>query len=375
MIEPAGASDHAHGMPLSSAWLAKASLLVPIDDASRAGTLNVVVGGRSRRFVLPITLTPFASVRPCSARCVFCSETLVPSDATLLSAALRPSGGYFAAFASALVELRSLPMGISLSGLEATDHVPWLFTVLDSLAAHEAAGGRLTQKILYSNGAGLADADEAESLVQRLVRFGLTRAELSRHHDHAESNQRIMRFREGVSVERQQVFEQVVAALMGRIHVRLVCVVQHGGVDSLAGVRRYLDWARDLGVSDVVFRELSRLGDRYRPNATFARIASTRIPIEAFLQEVWPDAGSLAAGFALAGGKQGYYYWNLRLRYRDAMDVTFETSDYVVMKRRHHSPEIYKLVFHGNGALCGDWDPAKDVLLAGEPLWPDGVSE
>jgi hypothetical protein len=204
------------------------------------------------------------------------------------------------------------------------------------------------------------------------VQVGLTRVELSRHHECPDPNHRIMRFRAGVHVQRQQPFEQVMARLRGRLHVRLVCVVQRGGVDTLEGVRRYLDWACDLGVSDVVFRELSRLGDCYQPNPTFTKIEQTRVPIERLLQEVWPDATATAPGFSLIGGKQGYYYWNLRLRYRDAMDVTFETSDYAVMKRCHQSNETFKLVFHGNGALCGDWDPAKDVLIPGGPLRPDG---
>ncbi len=42
----------------------------------------------------PITFTPFASARPCSARCVFCSETLVHRAVRLLSASLRPQPDY-----------------------------------------------------------------------------------------------------------------------------------------------------------------------------------------------------------------------------------------------------------------------------------------
>ena len=350
-------------VPLASSWLEEAALRVPIDDAATGGHLDLVVGGQSRRFVLPITLTPFASVAPCSARCVFCSETLIPVDATELSASLRPRADYVQAFRAALAQLRPLPMGISLSGLEATDNVPWLSSVLDCLTAHESGGGKLLEKVLYSNGAGLASPDDGQTLIDRLVRFGLDRVELSRHHEEAEANQHIMRFRDEVLVRRQQAFEQVIADVRDKLHLRLVCVVQREGVDALERVRRYLDWARDHGITDVVFRELSRLGDSYRPNPTFARIQATRVRIDDLLQAVWPAARTASPDFVLTGGKQGYYYWNLRFRYRDAMDVTFETSDYDVMKRRHHSSAIYKLVFHANGALCGDWDPTKDILI------------
>ena len=47
----------------------------------------------------------------------------------------------------------------------------------------------------------------------------------------------------------------------------------------------------------------------------------------------------------------------------NAVDVTFETSDYTTMKDRHASGVVHKLVFHANGNLCGDWDPGTRVLL------------
>ena len=51
------------------------------------------------------------------------------------------------------------------------------------------------------------------------------------------------------------------------------------------------------------------------------------------------------------------------MRWRDAVDVTFETSDYTEMKARHALDVIHKLIFHANGKLCADWDPNTRVLL------------
>src|SRR6478736_5988140 len=73
------------------------------------------IGGVVRRVAQPVTFTPFASAQACSARCVFCSETLVHRDARVLSASLRPAGDYHAGLRRALHELRGLPIGISLS--------------------------------------------------------------------------------------------------------------------------------------------------------------------------------------------------------------------------------------------------------------------
>ena len=59
----------------------------------------------------------------------------------------------------------------------------------------------------------------------------------------------------------------------------------------------------------------------------------------------------------------GYYYWGLRTKYKNNVDVTFESSDYEAMKSRHRSKVIHKLVFHANGNLTADWDPDREIIL------------
>lgn len=321
------------------------------------------VEGRPCSVALPVTFTPFASAQPCSARCVFCSETLRPHGAGRLSASLRPGPRYLDGLARALAALRGLPLGISLSGLESTDVPEWLLGVLDVLEAHEQhPEGRVVDKVLYSNAAGLCAGTSGDVLLPRLARYGLTRAELSRHHPDAARNQGIMRFRPEQPVARQEVFEEAVRATLARVPVRLVCIVQRTGVATPADVGAYLDWAVGrLGVTDVVFREFSRLHGLYQPNATWRTIERDRIPIEALLPPLPPDGP--ASDFEPLAVTQGYYYWNLRLRWRGRCTVTFETSDYQDMKARHRSDVIHKFVFHANGNLCADWDPEREVLL------------
>ena len=324
---------------------------------------HAVIGGQSRAFALPVTFTPFASVRPCSARCVFCSETLVHKRARILSAQLRPGPGYFAGLAGALDALGGVPMGISLSGLEATDDAPWLLRVLETIAVHEANGGTLEEKVLYSNGNGLARGTSGGRLLPALARFGLTRIEMSRHHWRQAVNQDIMRFREGEIIRDQAVFEETLGDALEWVPVRLVCILQASGVSSLGDVRNYLAWARDLGVNTVIFRELSRLGDLYRPNRTWRTIEKQRVVLEEVLDHVWPSGSPPAEGFEPEAMTAGYYYWNLGFRYQGKMKVIFETSDYTEMKARHQKGVVHKLVFHANGNLCGDWDPEQEVLL------------
>ena len=189
------------------------------------------LGGRKWAVALPVTFTPFASAQPCSARCVFCSETLWPRDSQRLAASLRPAPRYHEGLAQALAALRGLPLGLSLSGLESTDVPEWLLRVLDVLEAHERhPEGRVEEKVLYSNAAGLSGETSGAVLLPRLARFGLTRVEISRPFHEASRNDGIMRFRPGQPIARQEVFEETVRTARRHVPVRLVCIAQRSGV-------------------------------------------------------------------------------------------------------------------------------------------------
>ncbi|MFK8001274.1 MAG: hypothetical protein AB8H86_16890 [Polyangiales bacterium] len=312
----------------------------------------VHVEGFARPFSPALTFTPFASVRPCSGRCIFCSETLQHRQQKRMSASLRPGPRYFHQLQCALHDLRILPMGLSLSGLEQTDDADFFEGIMDSIVAHRQSGGCIRDVVLYSNGAGLARSTTGARLVPRLAE--VTRVELSRHSNLQSRNDAIMRFRPEVSVAKQAAFEEVVRDAHAFAHVRLVCVVQHGGVDDARTLMSYLRWAANLGVKDVVFRELSRLGDTYRANRTLRLVEERRVGIEGLFEGVHQE-------LELHHVVDGYYYWNVACAFED-MRVTFEVADYIQMKKEHASDVVQKLVFHADGTLGADWDPDREVL-------------
>lgn len=129
------------------------------------------INSSTYRFTQPLTLTPYASARACSARCRFCSENLrdgsVPAN---VASSLRPGADYFHALRRALAVLKGLPLSYSLSGLESTDDPQWLLTLLETLSSADP-GPIVGESVLYSNGAGLAT--DAERLVPALVSGGV----------------------------------------------------------------------------------------------------------------------------------------------------------------------------------------------------------
>ncbi|QSI32494.1 hypothetical protein GNX71_24095 [Variovorax sp. RKNM96] len=319
------------------------------------------IGGVERRFAQPITFTPYASVQPCSARCSFCSENLRKSDGGTPASRLRPAPDYFDGLSRALRALRGVPLSWSLSGLETSDDADWMLRLLHMLTASESDGPVVEDRVLYTNGAGFA-APQGEVLRRALQGFELSWLELSRHHHDGAINQSIMRFRPEVTIGDQAVFERTARQLADAVPLRLVCILQRGGVAQSQDVAAYLSWARQCGAGTVVFREFSRLDDAYRDNATARYLRAERVSMDALLAACLDDP-EVSRGWTLESLTEGYYFWNLRLCTASGLNVIFESADYGAMHERHATGDIYKLVYFANGQLCAGWEPGHDVLL------------
>lgn len=355
-----------HITPLDSALLPQLQQLFrqtllrapPRDDASR--WYAHTIAGRPYRFAQPLTFTPYASARPCSARCRFCSETLHASDDSgARAAALRPGSQYFASLSRALRALQGVPLAYSLSGLESTDDPDWLCQLLATLHAADAAGPQVEGAVLYTNGAGLVR--DGARLLPALERFGLSWVEWSRHHDAAAPNDRIMRFRSGERVAQQADAEGAIQATNAVVPVKLVCVVQQGGIANADDAWRYIAWARALGVRTVIFREFSALPTTYQANVTRRYVDAQRVRIDDLLAQCLASP-RFRHTFEPEVLTQGYYFWNARWRDARGTSVVFERSDYDALHACEQTGWVYKLVFHANEHLCAGWQPDQHVL-------------
>jgi hypothetical protein len=329
----------------------------PLDDSSR--WLTQRIGEHTYRVAQPITFTPYAASTPCSARCRFCSENLRSIEGGVAASLLRPQPDYFDSLRGALQQLRGLPLSYSLSGLETTDDQAWCIAMLQTLDEAARSGVPVAERVLYSNGAGFARAG-GDDLIDAFVDFGLSWLELSRHHHDEARNRAIMRFRAHEDIGSNPVFEAVARRLSRRLPLRLVCIVQQVGVADADDLDAYLCWAAVLGAETVIFREFSRLGSGYRDNGTRRYGEATRVSIETLIDACMRSP--LWSQLTPLGLTEGYYFWNLRMRHSSGIEIVFESSDYTAMQRRHASGDLYKLVFHANGRLCGGWSPDRDVL-------------
>jgi hypothetical protein len=312
------------------------------------------------RFAQPITLTPYASANACSARCHFCSETLRPKHGGVAAAALRPRENYFEGLSAALHALDKLPISFSLSGLEATDDAAWFLRLLTTLTDAEKNGLSVHERVLYSNGAGFAH-DNPAKLLQPMKTFKLSWLELSRHHFSEEQNQAIMRFRSNETIANNTVFESIAHQISDTLPLKMVCIIQHGGIDTAEKLQQYLTWAISCGATSVIFRELSKFDDYYRVTRSQQYIEQMRVSLDDLLsecikQQCWLD------DMTITHITEGYYFWNVKFQHPDGVEVVFESSDYTAMHNKHDSGDIYKLVYFANGQLCAGWEPNRDII-------------
>jgi hypothetical protein len=317
-----------------------------------------VLRGETWRLRPGLTFTPYANPTPCNAHCAFCSEELRRADAHRLTAktTIRDYDQYFAGLDLAWRELAGFPVGLSLSGLEATSEPEWLLRLLALIEQHAPL---FFEKVLYSNGSGLYTDPR---LIPALARVGFDRVELSRSHLDAKQNNRTMRFDLNQPIREHAPFASVVQQLQAHdVMVKLVCILNTNGVTCVEDVEQYLDGAAALGVRHVVFRALSALGDLYQENRETRWIDKHRVSVRALMDTILPDEGSIRAGWELQGVTSGYYYYNEVYR-RGDVEVTLEGSSYVAHQQAQQDGVLQKLVFHSSGDLCGDWVPNSQVV-------------
>lgn len=319
------------------------------------------IGNRQYHIALPVTFTPYASVKSCSARCHFCSENLREIHHHQHSSMLRPSKSYFSQLTSALEQLRDVPLSYSLSGLEMTDDLLWFSELIRVLERHKQVS-RVDQTVLYSNGAGLVDLQKNVDLMTTIKQFDISWVELSRHHFNDLENQKIMRFRSDQRIMKNEHLSNAIE-LVGQLSlVKLVCIVQSEGVNDLESLVDYIYWAVSLNVKNIIFRELSLLDNNYKENSTFNYIARTRVLI-GDLAEKFINRFFCGGSLKIVQATNGYYFCNLVVDFNGII-ITFESSSYIDLKKKHESGKVYKLIFHANGNLCSDWNPDRNILFS-----------
>lgn len=145
--------------------------------------------------------------------------------------------------------------------------------------------------VLITNGFHLAKrpAREREAMLHDYGQFGLSVLSISRHHWDDLANAEIM----GLDTRTSEVVDTWWEGRFGwlALNLRLICVLQRGGVEDSNGVAAYLDWAAARDVEEVCFKELyvsSTLESAYHDRPENAWSREHQVPLSmlvSFLEE------------------------------------------------------------------------------------------
>jgi GTP 3',8-cyclase len=119
----------------------------------------------------------------------------------------------------------------------------------------------------------------------------------------------------------------------------------------------YRDRARELGIDNVVFRQLMKTDPRTTANNHVVLFSDRhRAPLEPLLELVSADQR-----FTFQKQVVGYYYYVEVHRYRE-VDVVFEEADLARLEETKQDGVIHELVFHPNATLASTWQAWDGVL-------------
>jgi organic radical activating enzyme len=133
---------------------------------------------------------------------------------------------------------------------------PTLLQWADLVRLIQTCHSRFDKVVLITNGVKLARMNETDATMrfQELQDAGLSVLAVSRHHFSEEINTKLMNLETHTPalLRAHASHNQVLSGL----RIRLICVLQRGGVESVADIEEYTTWAASFGVAEVCFKEL-----------------------------------------------------------------------------------------------------------------------
>jgi cyclic pyranopterin phosphate synthase len=290
------------------------------------------------------------SAQRCNAACRFCVEELRPaSRGGLLSiqkSIEHDEVRYFRALEQTLDALRPLSPTISITGGEPSKDAR-LGRILQLAATHWAP-----RKTLTTNGSGLFDHRNGVRVIDIMCEARLNHLNISVAHPEREKNVRLMRLPSALSA--QQLGAAVHLAKSAGIRVRLSCVLLSEAIHSLESILDYLGFARDIGVDNVIFRQLMQTDRTTNGDDSVVRYSDQqRALIEPILNRISHDVR-----FEFVRQIVGYYYY-VEVWRCGGIDVVFEEADLGQLEvvKRSNPNVIHELIFHPNARLASTWQP------------------
>jgi molybdenum cofactor biosynthesis enzyme MoaA len=323
-------------------------------NSSARRTLTFSLWGNPLTVYANANLSVYSAQR-CNASCPFCVEELRPaSRGVSLQNQKRiatDDEAYFSNLEQSLEAMLPLCPTVSITGGEPSKD-PRLPRILECVAGYPSG-----RKTLTTNGSGLLDSREGRRVIEHIADANLNHLNISIADPDQSTNASLMRLRSALSSEQLRTVVQV--AQQSGARVRLSCVLLQDAVNSLERIISYLEFARNAGINNVIFRQLMKSDPRHHAfNSVVSFCDRNRVLLEPILDQV-----SQRPEFEFVRQIIGYYYYVEVWRQGDVA-VVFEEADLGHLEdiKRREPQTIHELVFHPNGILASTWQPWDGIL-------------
>ena len=310
--------------------------------------------GKPKRVYSNVNLSVFVDDY-CNADCKFCVAQLRYENRGQLykKYKITEDENYYNRLEEVLSYLKPINPSISLTGGEPTKS-PRLTRVLEII---NKCGYR--KRTFTTNGSGLLDTVDGETIIQHIINNGFSHLNISKVHHNEIINQEIMKYEKGYC-SNEMIGTIAAYSIANNLRPRMSCLLLKEGISTLDQMIEYMDFYRNLGIDNVIFRELMDYDNNKMVNDDKKTYC---LENKVLLNDIWKEVDKNKC-FEPVRNLLGYYYYVEVYKYKN-VDMCSESADLVKLyqEKTKHPDVVYEMVFHPNGNLNGSWVDNEDVLL------------
>lgn len=292
----------------------------------------------------------------CNADCKFCVAQLRFENRKMLyqKNKIENDSEYFSRLTEVLKIIRPLDPSISITGGEPT-FSKRLVKVLQIINSFN-----FRKKVITTNGSGLLNVVDGKTILDHLIENGWNHINISIAHYDEKINQNIMCYgKEGRAPSKEQLKYIIKHSLENNLRPRVSCLLLKSGINNIIEIKKYLDYLIELGIDNVIFRELM---DFYFKSMINKEKKQYCIDNKIRLNDIWEEFDK-DKDFELYQNILGYYYYVEIYKYK-GIDVVSESADLrqLYKEKEKHDDYVYEMIFHPNGNLNGSWVDNEEIL-------------
>jgi len=286
----------------------------------------------------------------CNADCRFCIEQIKTENIGRIEKGKIDDGAeYIKRLDEILGKVRPLNPSLSVTGGEPL------------LSSYFGDAMKLLKKYNFRKTVITTNGSDIEKHMEEIIDAGISHINFSRPHYDDDIVQDIMRFKDKVSLFKG--FDDIIRRLESEgVRTRFNCILTQNGVNSVAEMKKYMDFVRTLGCKHVVFRELMSFNESMAMNQE-KRLYSRENRV--YINDLWNEIDG-DSDFRYFMNMQGHYYYIEIYKYKD-MTMVSERANIKSLEdnRVKNDNYVYEMIFHPNGNLCAGWSETEDILDGG----------